>query len=166
MILIVSIPYFASMPYKFYKICKITFQDYFPSTLHHSLLGSFYLCIKVSFGSFPLRLKVSTFLLSHQKILKSSFLSQLKKKKTMKDIVYETAKVNIPQTIKGIMYISCTKLALSASWTQGLIAQSVRASERNSVVVYIFIYLYYILYHIYIYIYTYYLFLYYSIKSA
>ena len=30
---------------------------------------------------------------------------------------------------------SCTKLALSASWTHGLIAQSVRASERNSVVV-------------------------------
>ena len=29
----------------------------------------------------------------------------------------------------------CTKLALSASWTHGLIAQSVRASERNSVVV-------------------------------
>ena len=27
------------------------------------------------------------------------------------------------------------KLALSASWTHGLIAQSVRASERNSVVV-------------------------------
>ena len=30
---------------------------------------------------------------------------------------------------------SCAKLALSASWTHGLIAQSVRASERNSVVV-------------------------------
>ena len=30
---------------------------------------------------------------------------------------------------------SCTKLALRASWTHGLIAQSVRASERNSVVV-------------------------------
>ena len=30
---------------------------------------------------------------------------------------------------------NCTKLALSASWTHGLIAQSVRASERNSVVV-------------------------------
>ena len=29
---------------------------------------------------------------------------------------------------------SCTKLALSASWTHVLIAQSVRASERNSVV--------------------------------
>ena len=29
----------------------------------------------------------------------------------------------------------CTKLALSASWTYGLIDQSVRASERNSVVV-------------------------------
>ena len=30
---------------------------------------------------------------------------------------------------------SCTKLTLSASWTHSLIAQSVRASERNSVVV-------------------------------
>ena len=30
---------------------------------------------------------------------------------------------------------SCTKFAQSASWTHGLIAQSVRASERNSVVV-------------------------------
>ena len=30
---------------------------------------------------------------------------------------------------------SCTKLALSASWIHGLIAQSKRASERNSVVV-------------------------------
>ena len=30
---------------------------------------------------------------------------------------------------------SCTKLALSASWTHGLIAQSVRASEWNSMVV-------------------------------
>ena len=30
---------------------------------------------------------------------------------------------------------SCTKLALTVSWTHGLIAQSVRASERNSVVV-------------------------------
>ena len=30
---------------------------------------------------------------------------------------------------------SCTKLALSASWTHGLIAQLVRASEPNSVVV-------------------------------
>ena len=30
---------------------------------------------------------------------------------------------------------SCPKLALSASWTHDLIAQSVRASERNSVVV-------------------------------
>ena len=30
---------------------------------------------------------------------------------------------------------SCTKLALSVSWTHGLIAQSVRSSERNSVVV-------------------------------
>ena len=30
---------------------------------------------------------------------------------------------------------SCTKLALSASWTHGLMAQSVRASGRNSVVV-------------------------------
>ena len=30
---------------------------------------------------------------------------------------------------------SCTKLALSASWTHGLIAQSVRASGRNPVVV-------------------------------
>ena len=30
---------------------------------------------------------------------------------------------------------SCTKLALSASWTHGLIVQSVRASKRNSVVV-------------------------------
>ena len=30
---------------------------------------------------------------------------------------------------------SCTKLALNVSWTHGLIAQSVRASERNSVVV-------------------------------
>ena len=29
---------------------------------------------------------------------------------------------------------SCTKFALSASWTHGLIAQSVRASQRNSVV--------------------------------
>ena len=29
---------------------------------------------------------------------------------------------------------SCTKLTLSASWTHGLIAQSVRESERNSVV--------------------------------
>ena len=30
---------------------------------------------------------------------------------------------------------SCTKLTLRASWTHGLIAQSVRVSERNSVVV-------------------------------
>ena len=30
---------------------------------------------------------------------------------------------------------SCTKLALNASWTHGLIAHLVRASERNSVVV-------------------------------
>ena len=30
---------------------------------------------------------------------------------------------------------SCTKLALRTSWTHGLIAQSVRASEQNSVVV-------------------------------
>ena len=30
---------------------------------------------------------------------------------------------------------SCTKLALRASWTHGLIAQSIRASEWNSVVV-------------------------------
>ena len=30
---------------------------------------------------------------------------------------------------------SCTKLAHSATWTHGLTAQSVRASERNSVVV-------------------------------
>ena len=30
---------------------------------------------------------------------------------------------------------SCTKLALTANWTHGLIAQSVKASERNSVVV-------------------------------
>ena len=30
---------------------------------------------------------------------------------------------------------SCTKMALSGSWTQGLIAQFIRASERNSVVV-------------------------------
>ena len=30
---------------------------------------------------------------------------------------------------------SCAKLALGASWTHGLIAQSVRASEQNSVVV-------------------------------
>ena len=30
---------------------------------------------------------------------------------------------------------SCTKLALSASWTNGFIAHSFRASERNSVVV-------------------------------
>ena len=30
---------------------------------------------------------------------------------------------------------SYTKLALSASWTHGLVAQSVRASERNSLVV-------------------------------
>ena len=38
----------------------------------------------------------------------------------------------------GLLYIywsSCTKLALSGSWTHGLIAQSVRASARNSVVV-------------------------------
>ena len=30
---------------------------------------------------------------------------------------------------------SCTKLALRASWTHGLIPQSVRVSERNSVIV-------------------------------
>ena len=30
---------------------------------------------------------------------------------------------------------SCKKLALTASWTHGVIAQSVRASEQNSVVV-------------------------------
>ena len=30
---------------------------------------------------------------------------------------------------------SCTKLALRAGWTHGLIAQSVKASEQNSVVV-------------------------------
>ena len=37
---------------------------------------------------------------------------------------------------------SGTKLALTASWTHGLIAQSVRASERNSVVVGMYIYIY------------------------
>ena len=36
---------------------------------------------------------------------------------------------------KWWMWSSCTKLALSASWTHGLIAQSVRVSERNLVVV-------------------------------
>ena len=69
---------------------------------------------------------------------------------------------------------SCTKLALSRSWTHGLITQSVRASKRNSVVVglnptqtntytyisYIYIYTYiyiyiYIYTHIYIHIYIY-----------
>ena len=35
---------------------------------------------------------------------------------------------------KRLNWSSCTKLALSASWTHDLIAQSVRASERNLVV--------------------------------
>ena len=34
---------------------------------------------------------------------------------------------------KRYNWSGCTKLALGASWTHGLIAQSVRASERNSV---------------------------------
>ena len=78
---------------------------------------------------------------------------------------------------------SCTKLALSASWTHGMVAQSIRVSERNSVVVgsnptqsnflwllqksfsaeyhiYIYIYLYI---YIYIYIYRYiYIYIWYS----
>ena len=40
-----------------------------------------------------------------------------------------------PDTEQTMNWSSCTKLALSASRTHGLIAQSVRASERNSVVV-------------------------------
>ena len=36
---------------------------------------------------------------------------------------------------KEVKLGSCRKLALRASWTQSLIAQSIRASERNSVVV-------------------------------
>ena len=85
---------------------------------------------------------------------------------------------------------SCTKLALRANWTHGLIAQSVRAPERNSVVVvqiplrptsknpsvvniYIYIYIYryryihayiyiciYIYIHIYIHIYIYNIYIY------
>ena len=49
---------------------------------------------------------------------------------------------------------SCTKLALSASWIHGLIAQSKRASERNSVVVSLsptranFLYVYIVYVHI------------------
>ena len=49
---------------------------------------------------------------------------------------------------------SCTKLALSASWIHGLIAQSKKASERNSVVVSLsptranFLYVYIVYVHI------------------
>ena len=36
---------------------------------------------------------------------------------------------------KDMKLLSCLKLALRASWTHDLIAQSIRASEQNSVVV-------------------------------
>ena len=42
---------------------------------------------------------------------------------------------SLNRTNKRWNWSSCTKLALSASWIRGLIAQSVRVSERSSVVV-------------------------------
>ena len=45
------------------------------------------------------------------------------------------AKMKCEHWTKRWNWSGCTKLALSASWTHGLIAQSVRVSERNSVVV-------------------------------
>ena len=49
---------------------------------------------------------------------------------------------------------SCTKQALSASWTHGLIAQSIRTSDRVYVYIYFYIYIH-IYIHIYVYIYIY-----------
>ena len=49
-------------------------------------------------------------------------------------ILYIYIYINVTQN-KRWNWSSCTKLALSASWTHGLIAKSVRPSERNSVAV-------------------------------
>ena len=73
-------------------------------------------------------------------ILAIPLLSSDYLKKTSIKINMSTDEVNSRNEIghwanDEIGVASCTKLALSESWTHGLIAQSVRASEQSSLVV-------------------------------
>ena len=74
-------------------------------------------------------------------------------------IIYSyICKINIYMCIlyyKRWNWSSCTKLVLSVSWTHGLITQSVRPSERNSVVMESVSGEYHTIINIYIYIYIY-----------
>ena len=67
-------------------------------------------------------------------VMNFTFRSMLWLVSSLLCIIYRYPKWNATLS-KQWNWSSCTKLALSASWTRGLIAQSVRASERNSVVV-------------------------------
>ena len=68
---------------------------------------------------------------THTHMHTHNYKFQLKQKWRLTMAIAEM-KRDTEQTMK---LSSCTKLALRASWSHGLIAQTVRAPERNSVVV-------------------------------
>ena len=67
--------------------------------------------------------------------LQRDYLCETSLKKQMWRLTKAKTEMKREHWTKIWNWSSCTKLALRASWTHGLIAQSVRASERNSVVV-------------------------------